>query len=188
MSFKRLTSKEVNLCTRTICSGHHQWFRGSNLMLMGQLLFTLRQSVLGLATICDHAGRVEAALSKYFAAPLRPLETEAKAMKERVLFAWDVGILYIVMGSDSMIVIDALMGSSDPQAIIANFIEGTWQKLQDFRIVQLSHIKRQGNRPAHVLGFLAQYVKNFDAYVTWIEENPFIVEFALTHEVPFLFS
>ena len=92
---------------------------------MGQLLLSLKQWVLGLAIICDHAGRVEAALSKQFAAPLRPLETEAKAMKEGVLFAWDVGILYIVVGSDSMIVIVALMGSSDPPAVIANIIEGT---------------------------------------------------------------
>ena len=91
---------------------------------------------------------------KHFAAPLGPLETEAKAMKEGVLFACDVGILYIVVGSDSMIVIDALMGSSDPPAVIANIIEGTRQQLQDLRIVQLSHIKRQSNHPAHILGLL----------------------------------
>ena len=53
-----------------------------------------------------------------------------------------------------MIVIDALMGSSDPPAVIANIIEGTRQQLQDLRIVQLSHIKRQSNHPAHILGLL----------------------------------
>ena len=53
-----------------------------------------------------------------------------------------------------MIVIDALMGSSDPAAVIANIIEGTRQQLQDLRIVQLSHIKRQSNHPAHILGLL----------------------------------
>ena len=69
------------------------WFKlnvGSNLMLMGQLLLT--QTVGFGAIIRDHAGRVEAALSKHFAAPLGPLETNAKAMEEGVLFAWDVGI------------------------------------------------------------------------------------------------
>ena len=44
------------------------------------------------AIIRDHAGRVEAALSVHFAASLGPLETNAKAMEEGVLFAWDVGI------------------------------------------------------------------------------------------------
>ena len=64
-----------------------------------------------------------------------------------------------------MIVVDALMGSSDPPAVIANIIEGTRQQLQDFRIVQLSHIKRQNNRSAHILDHLAQYAKNIDSYV-----------------------
>ena len=41
-----------------------------------------------------------------------------------------------------MIVIDALMGSSDPLVVIAIIIERTQQKLQDFKSVQLSHIKR----------------------------------------------
>ena len=80
------------------------------------------------AIIRDHVGRVEATLSKHFAAPLGTLETEVKAMEERVLFPWDVGI-WDVVGSDSMIVIDALMGSSDPLVVIANIIERTRQKL-----------------------------------------------------------
>ena len=69
------------------------------------------------------------------------LETKVKAMEERVLFPWDAGIRDVVE-SDSMIVIDALMGSSDPLIVIVNIIERTRQKLQDFRSVQLSHIKR----------------------------------------------
>ena len=44
------------------------------------------------AIIRDHVGRVEATLSKHFAAPLGMLETKVKAMEERVLFPWDVGI------------------------------------------------------------------------------------------------
>ena len=81
------------------------------------------------AIISDHVSRVEATLSKHFAAPLGMLETKVKAMEERVLFPWDVGIRDIVVGSDSMIVIDAFMGSSDPLVVIANIIERTRQKL-----------------------------------------------------------
>ena len=74
------------------------------------------------AIIRDHVSRVEATLNKHFAMPL--------GMEERVLFPWDVGIRDIVVESDSMIVIDALMGSSDPLVVIANIIERTRQKLQ----------------------------------------------------------
>ena len=49
------------------------------------------------AIIRDHVGRVEATLSKHFAAPLGMLETKVKAMEERVLFPWDVGIRDIVV-------------------------------------------------------------------------------------------
>ena len=69
------------------------------------------------AIIRDHASRVEADLSVHFAAPLGPLETNAKAMEEGVLFAWDVGIRDFVVESDLMIVIDALMGSNDPLTV-----------------------------------------------------------------------
>ena len=74
----------------------------------------------------------------------------------------------------------ALLGSSEPPVGIATIIEGIHQKLQDFRQVQFSHVKRQGNRPAHIL---AQYAKNIVSYVTWIEQNSSIVEFALAHDI-----
>ena len=87
--------------------------------------FAHSQTVGFRAIIHDHVGRVEATLSKHFAAPLGTIETEVKAMEEILLFPWDVGIRDIVVGSDSMTVIDALMGSSDPLVVIANIIEWT---------------------------------------------------------------
>ena len=86
------------------------------------------------------------------------------------------------MGSDrdSQIAISALLGSSEPPVSIATIFEGIHQKLQDFRQVQFSHVKRQGNRPAHIL---AQYSKNIISNVTWIKENPSMVEFVLAYDV-----
>ena len=77
------------------------------------------------------------------------------------------------------------MGSSEPPVGIATIIEGIHQKLQDFRQVQFSHVKRQGNRPAHIL---AQYVKNIVSYVIWIKENSSIVDSALAHDILVLSS
>ena len=54
-------------------------------------------------------------------------------------------------GHDSHIVISALLVSSEPPVGIATIIEGIYQKLQDFRQVQFSHVKRQGNHLAHIL-------------------------------------
>ena len=46
--------------------------------------------------------------------------------------------------------------------------------------MQVSHVKRSGNRPAHIL---AQYARDLDSYVTWVEENSVFLEFVLAHDV-----
>lgn len=46
--------------------------------------------------------------------------------------------------------------------------------------MKISHVKRDNNRSTHLL---AQYAKYFDSYETRIEENPDMVESALTHDV-----
>jgi len=60
--------------------------------------------------ICDHDGRVAVATSMKLLQPLDPLEIEAKAMEIRVAFAWDVDIKDVVVGSDSKIGADTLLG------------------------------------------------------------------------------
>ena len=49
----------------------------------------------------------------------------------------------------------------------------------------MSHVKRLGNKLAHIL---AQYARDLDSYVTWVEENLVFLESALTHDVLNLFS
>ena len=46
--------------------------------------------------------------------------------------------------------------------------------------MEISHVKRDSNRPAHLL---AQYAKYLDSYQSRIEENPNMVELALAHDV-----
>ena len=41
-------------------------------------------------------------------------------------------------------------------------------------------MRREENKPAHIL---AQYAKGLDSYVTWVEEDPIIIELALAHDV-----
>ena len=82
--------------------------------------------------------------------------------------------------SDSKIVVDALIGTSEAPVAIDNIIGGMSAKLQDFRFVKIFHVKRDGNRLAHLL---AQYAKYLNSYQTWIEENLDMVELALAHDV-----
>ena len=101
--------------------------------------------------IWDHMGQVEAALSKKLPIPLGPLETKAKALKEGVYYAWVVGVHNVVFESDSKIVVDALNGISETSVSIDIIIAGIRNKLQDFRYMSISHVKRNGNHPVHLL-------------------------------------
>ena len=69
-------------------------------------------------------------LSKYLPLLLGPLEAEAKAVEESVIFALDVGIQEVIVERDSQIVADALNGVSEPLAIISNIIEGICHKFK----------------------------------------------------------
>ena len=85
------------------------------------------------AVIRDNEGRVTVALSKHLPLPLGPLEAEAKAMEEGVIFAWDVGIQEVIVECDSQIVAEALNGVSEPPTTISNIIEEICHKFQEFR-------------------------------------------------------
>ena len=126
--------------------------------------------------ICDFASRVEAALSKRLFVPLGPLETDAKAMEEGIMFGWDVGVRDVVVESNSQIVISTLLGSSEPPVGVATIFEGIYQKLQDFRQLQFSHVRRRDNCLTYIL---VQCARNNVSYVIWIEENLSMIESAL---------
>ena len=145
--------------------------------------FAQSQTVGVGVLICDFASRVEAALSKRLFVPLGPLETEA--MEEGIMFGWDVGVRDVVVESDSQIVISTLLGSSEPPIGIATIFEGIYQKLQDFRQVKFSHVKRRDNCLTHIL---VQCTRNNVSYVIWIEENLSMIESALAHDVLVLSS
>ena len=101
--------------------------------------------------IRDHTGQEEVALSKKLPILLEPLETKAKAFKEGVYYAWAVGVHNVVFESDSKIFVDALNGISEASVSIDIIVVGIRNKLQDFRYMSISHVKRNGNHPVHLL-------------------------------------
>ena len=50
---------------------------------------------------------------------------------------------------------------------------------------QVLHVRRQGNRSAHLLALYARHIVN---YITWIEKIPSMVELTMAHDVAILSS
>ena len=139
------------------------------------------QSAMGISVLIrDEEGRVEAALSKKIMAPLGALEVEAKAFEAGLLFAKDIGIQELVLEGDSITIYNALCEISSPPSSVEPIIVGVNALCSDFRRVEFSHVRRQGNSPAHLL---AKHAKGIADFSTWIEENPYFIEQALIHDV-----
>ena len=130
--------------------------------------------------IRDAEGRVIGACSKKIKAPLGAVEVEAKALEAGIQFAKDLLIHDILLESDSLILINVLKELAPPPASVAAVMYGVLASLHDFRSVELSDVRRLGNRPAHLLAKHALGIADFS---TWIEENPCFIEQALIYDV-----
>ena len=71
-----------------------------------------------------------------------PLEAEAEALEESLLFAWDVGVLDVLFECDSKVICDVVTRCNDPPLVTGNISDGIRHKLQDFRRAQVSHVRR----------------------------------------------
>lgn len=63
---------------------------------------------------------------------------------------------------------------------ISNIVFGICHKLQAFRSVQVSHVRRESNKPAHIL---TQYAKGLNSFVAWVEEDLVVIESTLAQNV-----
>ena len=105
--------------------------------------------------IKDSNGHVIAALSRKLSAPLGALEVEAKAFEVGLEFARDVGVHDFVLEDDSLVVYNALYGSSTPPFMIAPIIWGILMSCGPLNRIDFSHVKMHDNRSVHLL---AKYV------------------------------
>ncbi|KAK9999197.1 hypothetical protein SO802_018800 [Lithocarpus litseifolius] len=132
------------------------------------------QKVVGLVVaIQNDKRRVEVALSKKILAPLGAVEAKAKAFKAGLLFAKGIGIQDVVLEGGSIIVYNALCEKSFPPASVESVVLGVLEMAKDLRRVEFSYVRRQGNKPAHLL---AKHASCIDDYIAWIEENPCCIE------------
>ncbi|XP_050248969.1 uncharacterized protein LOC126696242 [Quercus robur] len=110
------------------------------------VLFTSRKQAGIGVVIRDGEGRLLAALCRKIKAPFMALEVEAKAYEAGMLLARHLGLRDGVL--------------EGPEIGVVNF----------------SHVRRIGNKPAHILARQAQNLVND---VIWIEEIPYCIQQAL---------
>ena len=89
----------------------------------------------------------------------------------------------MIFKCDSKIVADTLLGLCTIHVVVSNILVGVAHKIQDFQSLRMSHVKHRGNRSTHILAKYAKVVENNDNIVTWIGENPPLIELAITHDV-----
>ena len=84
------------------------------------------------------------------------------------------------MKGDSLIIYLALSDLFEPPLSVDFVIQGIQSFSGEFRQVSYSHMRRQGNRSAHLL---AKHAKGIVAFSTLMEENPCFLEQALHHDI-----
>ena len=141
---------------------------------------TKRKNFAGVGSVIrDELGRVVATMCRKISTPLGPLEVEAKAFEAGLQLARDMGFQDIILEGDSLILVRALCGLSSPPSTIDSMVVGMQLLCSDFRTVYISHVRRQGNKPAHIL---AKYALGINESVVWIEESPCCIEQALIQD------
>ena len=128
----------------------------------------------------DELGRVEAAMCRNLNATLGAIKTESKAIEAGLLFTQDIGIRDIVVESDSLVMVQALNGTSTPPFVVSAVVQGIRDLNKSFRRVEFSHIKRQENRPTYVL---TEHALGIVDFIARIEETSYFLEQALIHDV-----
>nr|POF11716.1 hypothetical protein CFP56_49253 [Quercus suber] len=68
--------------------------------------------------IWDDARIIVAALSKHFHVSLGPLEVEAKSFEAGLQLAWDLGLQNVALEGDSLVIVHALCGQSNPPSSV----------------------------------------------------------------------
>ena len=129
--------------------------------------------------IHDDARSIVAVLGKHFHVPLGSLEVEAKAFEVGLQLAWDLGLQNVVLEGDSLVIVRALCGLSNPPSSVDSLCFGMQLINSEFHSVNVFHVWRQGNRPAHLL---AKFALSLDDSCVWIGESPSCIVQALIQD------
>ena len=123
-------------------------------------------------------------MCKRIPANLSALDAKAKSMEIAVRFAWEMGFREVYFETDSSKLKNILTSLSEAPASLEPVTASILAQLNKFRFVSFCHVKRDGNRPAHIL---AKFAKQVGDSVVWLEETPNLIKNACSQDVS-LFS
>ena len=101
-------------------------------------------------------------------------------METRLQFAKDLLIHDFILESDSLLVTNALKELSPPPSTMAAIIYSSLSVSREFKQVEFSHARRQGNKSTHLL---AKYAHGIEDFSIWLEEDPCFIIRALLQDV-----
>ena len=133
-------------------------------------VFTDQRAIGFWMVIRDSQGTILATMSKRIPATLAALEAEAKSMEIAVQFAWEMGFREVYFEIDSLTLRNILRSTSKAPASIETVTDSILDQMEKFCFVSFTQVKRDGNRPTHIL---AQFAKQVGDFVVWLEETPF---------------
>ena len=126
----------------------------------------------------DDQGCVAVDISNRINEPFGVVEVEVKAFEEGLLFAKDIGIQDIILEGDSLIIHKALYGLSLAPTSMDSLTVGMQAFCGEFYQVSFSHVRCQGNRPAHLL---TKHAKGIVDFSTWMEVLIVLIALVLKH-------
>ena len=134
-------------------------------MLFRSVVFSDLHAMGAGMVIRDSQGKVLAAMCKRILANLFALDAKAKSMEIAVQFVWEMGFREVYFETDSSTLKNILTGLSKAPASLEPVTASIMAQLNKFRFVSFCHVKRDGNRPTHML---AQFAKQVSDFVVWL--------------------
>ena len=123
--------------------------------------------------IKNERGQVMGAMSKNLPLPLGVMEAEAKAAKEGITLARDLGLGKVIVEGDALTVMSALSSLDQPPRSIQKVVEGSLRFLQSFKGWKTLYVSRCSNEAAHQL---ASHAKSISDCIIWVEDTLPIIE------------
>jgi ribonuclease HI len=141
-----------------------------------------KENLVGVGVVIrDGGGLPIAALCKHVHYLCNVVDSEALAAHKAVQFALEVGLSEVEMEGGSLLICNALKDRDPCFASFGNIIEDTLALAGGLQRVVISHVKRDGNKAAHILARQAAQL-SCDCLV-WLEDVPEFLESVILSEM-----